>query len=1111
MPGTTNFTRIVQGKKYIARSYLTVLAALSLLLGWLVPATLSTHAASGPIIANVRANAVSVKQYEKFELAFEVKETVATVLDWPFDLAPPPGISPGVGITVEGLFSNDNWATTIVQPAFLYQDYVRSQHNGQEHLYPQGELVWKIRFAPQSAGTWRYRIRATDAGGTTVYPAHDELFTVTPSESHGFVRVSPTDSRYFEFDDGTPFVGVGHGIGFSNHNFTYDAENQFATLADNRVNFFRVWMSGSSIAGSSWIPWTSHHLDYEGNVPPTSLSADQVYGEGNFSMKLERDNPCMFQGFLGRIPVLPNRTYRLQVRVKTANVTGPQQGNSPYGFVVKLGGWLDKACAQPDNLPPITPYIAGSTDWQIVQGTITTGADQYFLNNLYLILENATGGAAYVDKVSLQEDLGNGYGPNVIRKPQMNFHTYFDPMRAWDWDYVLDRAAEKDIYLKIVILEKNDWIYNHIAPDGSLSPERSNENFYAASHTKVRWLHQAWWRYLTARWGYSTAVHSWELLNEGNPFNGRHYEQANAFARYIHQTDAHRHLVTTSFWHSFPVADFWDNASYPDLDYADLHAYVSTGWGRYPAWGNEPASPLEFEDDPAHVRSGSGYSLRVPGSQRQNNVPVTPSRLAIHGQGEWIVRFWMKAESFTGNCSYDVPDSLAGPRLIWMLDQGQKSNVVPPTSNGKNFICSAPAGTYDWTEFRSDRTANGETSPYSARIIIEDDETHSLYVAMQNSSGTGGTAWIDDIEIIAPDGTVLATNGSVRLDPMDEDAARYTQAYSALYGGASPAGARMPLVRGEAGLDYPGGPQQEQTHLAQDTEGVWLHNFVWGQVNPGGMYDLYWWTNNIWNHSLHRHFEPFRDFMDGIPLSNGHYRDAQAVSSHPDLRAWGQVDTINGQAHLWIQNARHTWRNVVDGVSIPALQGTVSIPALEGGTYEVEWWDTHGGGIVHTEKATADGPLTLTLFQTLATDIAIKVKQEHIDLSTSHLTVDKITASPGETLNYQLHLVNSGHVDATDVAVVNPIPDHTAYVPNSLTTSNGQGLYDGQNVTWLGNVPSGHRLTVNFAVTVDSQLTDPLAIVNKAQVNHAGTSTEYRAMTVVNALQIYLPLTLKND
>jgi hypothetical protein len=932
-------------------------------------------------ILDVEANSAIVDRFEKFELTFDITDTVAIHLDWPYDPGAPPGLPAGVGISVDGLFSPDNWTTVYTQPAFLYQPYTYTVHDDCDHLYPAGEPEWKTRFAPTITGPWRYRIQATDASGTTVYPTSGDLtFTVVSSDNPGFLHVSLSDPRYFELDDGTPFIGVGHGEGFGNHRPIQDAMEKFARFATNRVNFFRVWMTGDSIFGSAWLPWSSHHLGYDGYIPPTSLTTEEAYSNGDVSMKLWASNPCMFQGFTGRIPVLPERSYRVRVRVKAAGVTGPDQAGDPYGFVVKLGGWLDRACSSASEGIPVTPYVTDTGGvWQIVTGTLTTAPNQYFLNNLYLTLSNATGGVAYVDEVWLEEEIGGGhYGPNLVRKPKMNAHTYFDPYPAWLWDAILDEAVAHDVYLKLVILEKNEWIFNRITSSGTMTTTASNNNFYAAPDTKVRWLHQAWWRYLTARWGYSIAVHSWELLNEGDPYNGNHYNQAQAFAQCIHEHDPNRHMVTTSNWHSFPVREFWGNPAYLDLDYADLHAYITTGWGEYPVWGNGPPSPLEFEDDPAHVRGGTGHSLRVSGSEWVHNATVPPGRLAIHGRGEWLIRYWMKVENFSGSCPYGDPDTMAGPRLMWILDNGQpeaRSNVVPPVDSGQGFVCSAPAGTYDWMQFDSTHTADGSEAPISARIIITDGLTHSLYVAVQNSYGLGGTAWIDDIEIVAPDGTVLATNGSVELDSMHEDAALYTSAYSLLWGGKSPVGVRMPLVRGEAGLDHPGGEQDELDDLAQDTEGVWLHNFIWGGINPGGMYDLYWWTDNIRDHDLYDHYKSYRDFMDGIPLNNGYYQDAEAVTSHPELRAWGQKDIVDGKAHLWIQNRHHTWRNVVDGVIISELSGQVTIPDMAPGSYQVEWWNTYTGAIIKTEVVEASsGGLVLNLPAPLSDDVAVKVR-----------------------------------------------------------------------------------------------------------------------------------------
>ncbi|MCS7177796.1 MAG: DUF5060 domain-containing protein, partial [Anaerolineae bacterium] len=193
------------------------------------------HLASLQIL-NIRANTTTVGLYEKLELTFDITGTVATNPYFPYDPSPPPGVPAGVGITVDGLFSPDNWTTVITQPAFLYQDFQRQCigdtpqnycRNGNEWLYPVGAPVWKVRFAPQQLGTWRYRIRATDASGAVQSP--EGTFTVTLStdpNNHGFIRIARADPGYFEYSDGTPFIGVGHNAGFEEPRFTYSVDEE---------------------------------------------------------------------------------------------------------------------------------------------------------------------------------------------------------------------------------------------------------------------------------------------------------------------------------------------------------------------------------------------------------------------------------------------------------------------------------------------------------------------------------------------------------------------------------------------------------------------------------------------------------------------------------------------------------------------------------------------------------------------------------------------------------------------------------------------------------------------------------------------------------------------
>lgn len=211
---------------------------------------------------------------------------------------------------------------------------------------------------------------------------------------------------------------------------------------------------------------------------------------------------------------------------------------------------------------------------------------------------------------------------------------------------------------------------------------------------------------------------------------------------------------------------------------------------------------------------------------------------------------------------------------------------------------------------------------------------------------------------------------------MDEDTAWYNAAYGELFGGASPVGAKMPLVRGETGVDFPDN-QNWNSDLLKDTQGIWLHNNVWGQINSGGMYDLFWWATETIPESIYSNYLTFSNFMQGIPLNNGDYQDAGATTSSPDLRAWGQRDYVHGRMHLWIQNKQHTWKQVINGTAINAVSGTITIPNVASGQYKVEWWHTYSTNnpIFLTQTLNSNGSLTLTLPEALMDDVAVKIER----------------------------------------------------------------------------------------------------------------------------------------
>src|SRR5690606_6811408 len=101
------------------------------------------------------------------------------------------------------------------------------------------------------------------------------------------------------------------------------------------------------------------------------------------------------------------------------------------------------------------------------------------------------------------------------------------------------------------------------------------------------------------------------------------------------------------------------------------------------------------------------------------------------------------------------------------------------------------------------------------------------------------------------------------------------------------------------------------------------------------------------------------------------------------------------------------------------------------------------------------------------------------------------TVSGSETVEYTIHVRNTGTVPITDFIITDEIPDNTTLVASSISND---GNESGGVITWEGiNVPVGGTATVSFSVTVDEDLTGIDFISNvalvKADEDDPGTPT----------------------
>jgi len=192
----------------------------------------------GPRLARLQQSRRTVGLYEPFELTLDFWGQYKNPYD-PDDVevtcrfdAPS-----GKSVTVAG---------------FLYQGYRRAKQEVaktrdgrpvteiKEVLTPEGARVWKVRFAPAELGTYTYFVDVKTRQGRS--PLERGFFAAAPSDDPGFMRVSKKDPRFFEFDNGKPYFGVGHNVCWARASErTYDYDLFFGRMHRAGENLSRIW------------------------------------------------------------------------------------------------------------------------------------------------------------------------------------------------------------------------------------------------------------------------------------------------------------------------------------------------------------------------------------------------------------------------------------------------------------------------------------------------------------------------------------------------------------------------------------------------------------------------------------------------------------------------------------------------------------------------------------------------------------------------------------------------------------------------------------------------------------------------------------------------------
>lgn len=541
-------------------------------------------------------------RWDPVEVSFTVENSAATHPQWPYETNLPRGVEFADGITVDAVFSPDGGVTEFRVPAFLRQPYRIEERQNLEWAMPTGAPIWTARFAPPSDGVWSVRIEVKEAkGAAQSSPAWFSVMSPTNPLNRGPIRVSPNDWRYYEFADGTPFLGNGFGLGeFDAFRFSLNASNTFAAIGIGRATYFRMWTAGM-IFGNSWQPWSSRTRPYEGTVPPYMLSLESAYGEALGAFKLGVNpanwsdpswNPLIFQGFHGQSASLePGKRYMIRVRWRTENLTGPARPGA-YGVTAKLyNGWPEPGATM--DQPPIVPHIYGDTPWHVASGVFT--AATHVAPYLLIALENVTGGRAFVDECAVHEILpGGSLGPTLNGLPRFTHaHLTYSQRRGAGLDIIYREAQTRGLYIRPVINEKQEWALNHLAPSGLRDRRGVHFNTPDTNAPTVK-LHEWHWRHLQARFGAFRCVAGIEFVNEEAPAPTDHFRLLSHMARWWNR-QANPKPVSTSTWFGF-AEDAWKAPFAADAHATDFHAYTIGNW-------------LFPDEDPAVLHDSANYYL----------------------------------------------------------------------------------------------------------------------------------------------------------------------------------------------------------------------------------------------------------------------------------------------------------------------------------------------------------------------------------------------------------------------------------------------------------------------------------------------------------------------
>lgn len=164
-------------------------------------------------------------------------------------------------------------------------------------------------------------------------------------------------------------------------------------------------------------------------------------------------------------------------------------------------------------------------------------------------------------------------------------------------------------------------------------------------------------------------------------------------------------------------------------------------------------------------------------------------------------------------------------------------------------------------------------------------------------------------------------------------------------------------------------------HMAQDGDGLHIHNSLWASAFSGLSGSvMFWWWETFDQLDAYRHYRPLATFLADVPFVAKPLEPAVLETDPSGCRvlAWKGTDCFYG----WIVNPQSTWyRTVVEKQKPPPIEGDrLRMPGLPEGSYAIDWWDTWEGRWVRQETVQVTGAQTELSIPGFGRDLALRIE-----------------------------------------------------------------------------------------------------------------------------------------